>query len=93
MHETNLDNILLIVERERINYKALLGGKGATGSPEPKHLEYLLPGNQLLTVDLHYTEMDSPIGFPFNRLTCIMRLDGKRITKAQLSEICTLGKE
>ena len=89
MHETDLDNIPLIVERERIYYKALLGSKGATGSPDPKHLEYLLPGDQLLTVDLHYTEMDSPIGFPFNRLKCTMRLDGKRITQAQLSKLCT----
>ena len=48
MYETNLD-IPLIVERERIYYKALLGSKGATGSPDPKHLEYLLPGDQLLT--------------------------------------------
>ena len=88
-HEVDLDNIPLIVERERIYYKALLGGKGATGSPDPKHLEYLLPGDRLLTVDLHYTEMDSPTGFPFNRLKCTIRLDGKRITQAQLSKICT----
>ena len=88
MYETNLD-IPFIVERERLYYKALLGGKGAPRSPEPKHLEYLLPGDQLLTVDLHYTAMESEIGFPFNRLTCTMRVDGKRITKAQLSKLCT----
>ena len=89
MYETNLDNIPLIVERERIYYKALLGGKGDPNSPDPKHLEYQLPGDRLLTVDLHYTAMESEIGFPFNRLTCTMRLDGKRITQAQLSKLCT----
>ena len=86
---TTVDDILLIVERERTDYKALLGSPGSTRSPDPKHLEYLLPGDRLLTVDLHYTSMDSPIGFPFHRLKCVMRIDGKRITQAQLSKLCT----
>lgn len=88
-YETSLDDLPIIIERERIYYKALLGGKGNPHSVDPKHLEYLLPGDRLLTVDLHYTAMESEIGFPFHRLTCTMRLDGKRITQAQLSNLCT----
>ena len=79
----------LLVEVARETYKSRLGSKGATRSADPQHLEYILPGDRLLTVDLHYVNCDSPTGFPYHRLTCKMQLDGQRITKAQLHDLCT----
>ena len=87
--EIDLDNIPLMIERERLDYKAKLGGKGATRHAEPKTLDFILPGDRQLKVVLHYISMDSPTGFPFHRLTCKLQLDGKRISNAKLAELCT----
>jgi len=86
---TDLYKIPLLVEAARQTYKSRLRSKGDTRSADPQHLEYILPDDRLLTVDLHYVLCDSPIGFPYHRLTCKMQLDGKRITKAQLHDLCT----
>lgn len=86
---TELYKIPLLIEAARETYKSRLGNKGATCSADPQHLEYILPDNRLLTVDLHYANCDSPTGFPYHKLTCKMQLDGKRITKAQLHDLCT----
>lgn len=88
MFETHPSDIPLIIERERANYKSLLGSKGATYVAEAKNLSFTF-GDHYLSVVFDYIPMDSPAGFPFNRMTCTMRLDGKRITKAQLNELCT----
>ena len=87
---TELSQIPSLVESARQAYKRRLGSKGATRSAGPQHLEFILPDNRLLTVDLHYADCDSPTGFPFHRVTCKMQLDGTRITKGQLHALCNL---
>ncbi len=89
MYEVNLDELPLIIERERTEYKASLGNKGAPKHADTKILAYGLPNDRKLTVILSYTAIHSAIGFPFHRMKCIMKLDGKRISQAELSKLCT----
>ena len=86
--EIDLDNIPLMIERERLDSRQG-SRKGATRHAEPKTLDFILPGDRQLKVVLHYISMDSPMGFPFHRLTCKLQLDGKRISNAKLNELCT----
>ena len=89
MNEVNLDELPLIIERERLEYKACLGSKGDPKHADTRILAYELPGDRKLIVYLSYTATDSSIGFPFHRLKCIMKLDGKRISQAELNKLCT----
>jgi len=43
-------------------------------------------GMNTISIELTYTAMDSPIGFPFNRLICKLRLDGAPISLKQLKK-------
>jgi len=44
-------------------------------------------GFNILKVQIKFALMDSPIGFPYTRVTAYMQLNGKKITRAQLKEV------
>lgn len=85
MTEIQPSQVSDVIEQACAEYKKGLGGVGDPLHQEPKQLEYQLTNGQLLQVELSYISMCSSIGFPFNRLSCRMSLDGVRVTKVQLN--------
>ena len=79
------DQVLSLIERSKNEYRIKLGEKGATCHADPV-THSILFGEHVISIKLTYTNMDSPIGFPFNRLICKLRLDGAPITLKQLKK-------
>lgn len=88
------DQVLSLIEQYKDEYRMKLGGKGATHDVDPvTHSITLKQPSRLesfsmhiISIELTYTKMDSPIGFPFHRLICKLRLDGAPITLKQLKK-------
>ena len=88
------DQVLSLIEQYKDEYKMKLGNKGACRPADPVSLSITLKqpsrlesfSMQIISIELTYTAMDSPIGFPFNRLICKLRLDGAPITLKQLKK-------
>ena len=74
------------IEELRQQYKVLIDGPLLSHEINKKHHEFTWEGN-ILTVDFSFSDIDSPIGFPYRRLNCTIKLNGKRITKAQLKTL------
>lgn len=79
------DQVLSLIEQYKDEYRMKLGEKGATCHADPV-THSILFGEHVISIELTYTNMDSPIGFPFNRLICKLRLDGAPITLKQLKK-------
>ena len=88
------DQVLSLIEQYKDEYRVKLGGKGANthADPETHSITLKQPSRlesfsmQIISIELTYTAMDSPIGFPFNRLICKLRLDGAPISLKQLKK-------
>ena len=79
------DQVLSLIEQYKDEYRMKLGEKGSTCHADPV-THSILFGEHVISIELTYTKMDSPIGFPFNRLICKLRLDGAPITLKQLKK-------
>jgi hypothetical protein len=79
------DQILLLIEQSKHEYRKNLGGKGACRHADPASLSIAF-GMNTISIELTYTEVTSPTGFPFHRLICKLRLDGAPITLKQLKK-------
>ena len=79
------DLLLSLIEQSKDEYRKKLGGKGANTHADPE-THSIIFGMHTISIELTYTAMDSPIGFPFNRLICKLRLDGAPITLKQLKK-------
>ena len=79
------DQVLSLIEQYKDEYRVKLGGKGANthADPETHSITFSM---HTISIELTYTAMDSPIGFPFNRLICKLRLDGAPISLKQLKK-------
>ena len=82
----NKQDIPAHIEELRGEYKRLMNRKDMSTDIPPEHYEFWWEGN-CLTVDLNFIDMISPIGFPYRRLTCLMKVNGKKISKRKLDEI------
>jgi translation elongation factor EF-1beta len=78
-------HLLLLIEQSKHEYRKKLGSKGACRHADPENLSIAF-GINTISIELTYTEVTSPIGFPFNRLICKLRLDGAAISLKQLKE-------
>ena len=78
-------HLLLLIEQSKNDYRKKLGSKGATRHADPVSLSIAF-GEHIISIDLTYSSATSPIGFPFNRLICKLRLDGAAITLTRLKE-------
>jgi len=79
------DQVLSLIEQSKDEYRMKLGCKGSTLHADPVSLSIAF-GMNTISIDLTYSRMTSPIGFPFHRLICKLRLDGGPITLKQLKE-------
>lgn len=79
------DQVLSLIEQYKDEYRMKLGGKGAPDHADPV-THSIAFSMHIISIELTYTAMDSPIGFPFNRLICKLRLDGAPITLKQLKK-------
>jgi len=77
--------VLSVIESCKNDYRKKLGSKGATRHADPVSLSIAF-GEHIISIDLTYSSATSPIGFPFNRLICKLRLDGAAITLTRLKE-------
>ena len=87
---TTYEMLLRLIETEKEAYRKLLGSPGAPRHANDKKISFELFLDNKHTVffmRLSYTPMDSPIGFPYNRLKCTMTLDGHHITIKRLKEL------
>lgn len=82
---SNKDHALSLIEQSKVAYRMKLGGKGGPLHADPVTLSIHF-SMHIISIELTYTAMDSPIGFPFNRLICKLRLDGAPITLKQLKK-------
>ena len=88
------DQVLSLIEQYKDEYRKKLGNKGANthADPETHSITLKQPSRlesfsmHIISIELTYTKMDSPIGFPFHRLICKLRLDGAPITLKQLKK-------
>jgi len=78
-------HLLLLIEQSKHDYRKKLGSKGACRHADPENLSIAF-GMNTISIELTYTEVISPTGFPFNRLVCKLRLDGAAISLKQLKE-------
>ena len=78
------DQVLLLIEQSKNDYRKKLGSKGACRHADPENLSIAF-GMNTISIELTYT-VTSPTGFPFNRLICKLRLDGAAISLKQLKE-------
>jgi hypothetical protein len=78
-------HLLLLIEQSKNDYRKKLGSKGACRHADPENLSIVF-GMNTISIELTYSEVTSPIGFPFNRLICKLRLDGAAISLKQLKE-------
>jgi hypothetical protein len=78
-------HLLLLIEQSKHEYRKKLGSKGACRHADPENLSIAF-GMNTISIELTYTEVISPTGFPFNRLVCKLRLDGAAISLKQLKE-------
>jgi len=78
-------HLLLLIEQSKHEYRKKLGSKGACRHADPENLSIAF-GMNTISIELTYTEVISPTGFPFNRLVCKLRLDGAPITLKQLKK-------
>ena len=78
-------HLLLLIEQSKNDYRKKLGSKGACRHADPENLSIAF-GMNTISIELTYTEVISPTGFPFNRLVCKLRLDGAPITLKQLKK-------
>ena len=74
-----------IVDREKAEFKKLLGSPGAPQHADTRSVEYVVRDGRRLRLSLSYSDRLSPIGFPYHAVYCCMQLDGKRITQKQLA--------
>jgi len=79
------DQVLSLIEQSKDEYRMKLGSKGSTLHADPVSLSIAF-GMNTISIELTYSRMTSPIGFPFNRLICKLRLDGAPISLKQLKE-------
>ena len=79
------DQVLSLIEQSKDEYRMKLGSKGACRHADPENLSIAF-GMNMISIELTYSEVTSPIGFPFNRLICRLRLDGAAITLKQLKK-------
>jgi hypothetical protein len=79
------DQVLSLIEQSKDEYRMKLGCKGSTLHADPVSLSIAF-GMNTISIELTYSRMTSPIGFPFHRLICKLRLDGGPITLKQLKE-------
>ena len=77
--------VLSLIESCKNDYRKKLGSKGACRHADPVSLSIAF-GMNTISIELTYTEVISPTGFPFNRLVCKLRLDGAAISLKQLKE-------
>jgi len=77
--------VLSLIESCKNDYRKKLGSKGACRHADPENLSIVF-GMNMISIELTYSEVTSPIGFPFNRLICRLRLDGAAISLKQLKE-------
>jgi len=82
-HSTSKNQILGLIEEAKDNYREKLGSKGATLHADPETLGYCFDDHTLI-IELTYMAMDSPIGFPYHRMVCKLRLDDAAISLKQL---------
>ena len=82
---SNKDQVLSLIEQSKDEYRMKLGSKGACRHADPENLSIAF-GMNMISIELTYSEVTSPIGFPFNRLICRLRLDGAAITLKQLKK-------
>lgn len=82
---TSKNQILGLIQEAKDNYREKLGCKGSTRHADPETLGYCFD-DQKLSIELTYTRMDSPIGFPYNRMICKLRLNGTPISLKQLKD-------
>ena len=78
-------HLLLLIEQSKNDYRKKLGSKGACRHADPENLSIAF-GMNMISIELTYSEVTSPIGFPFNRLICKLRLDGAAISLKQLKK-------
>ena len=79
------DQVLSLIERSKNEYRMKLGGKGACHHSDPV-THSIAFSMHIISIELTYTLVQSPIGFPFHRLICKLRLDGAPITLKQLKK-------
>lgn len=82
----NKQDIPARIEELRGEYKRLMNRTDMSNDIAPQHHEFCWEGNYL-TVDLNFIDMDSPTGFPYRRLSCLVRVNGKKVSKRKLDEI------
>jgi hypothetical protein len=82
----NKQDIPARIEELRREYKSLMNRTDMSTDIAPQHHEFAWEGNYL-TVDLNFIDMDSPTGFPYRRLTCLMKVNGKKVSKKKLDEL------
>lgn len=82
---SNKDQVLSLIEQSKDEYRMKLGSKGACRHADPENLSIAF-GMNTISIELTYSSVTSPIGFPFNRLICKLRLDGAAISLKQLKE-------
>jgi len=80
------DQVLSLIEQSKDEYRKKLGGKGANTTHADPETHSITFSMHTISIELTYTAMDSPIGFPFNRLICKLRLDGAPISLKQLKK-------
>lgn len=85
MTEVHPDKITELVEQACLHYMQGLGDVGEPIHQETKRLEYNLTTGQVLEIELSYINMCDVRGSTFNRASCKLSLDGKRVTKFQLN--------
>jgi hypothetical protein len=82
---SNKDQVLSLIEQSKDEYRMKLGSKGACRHADPENLSIAF-GMNTISIELTYSSVTSPIGFPFNRLICKLRLDGAAISLKQLKK-------
>ena len=79
------DQVLLLIEQSKNDYRKQLGGKGGCLHADPVSLSIAFGMNKI-SIELTYSEVTSRWQFPFHRLICKLRLNGAAISLKQLKE-------
>ena len=75
--------ILDEIDQAKKDYKALVDSTLNVALPPPCELTFAW-GFNILKVQIKFTLLDSPTGFPYSRVTTYLALNGKKITRKQL---------
>ncbi|MGA0401844.1 MAG: hypothetical protein ACO3PX_17885 [bacterium] len=77
-------NVLTAIDQAKDHYRSVIHSDDDPKRIPADNLTFAWGVNNILKVKLHFVLMDSPTGYPYTRMTCDMRLNGRKISRKQL---------